>query len=144
MKKLQRGRDGCHVSRIKIKHHQLKSNVFVLGVCILTLVYAAVIRGVSPSSCRSRRHTSRNFAEWVTSVGAVWLEAHTGTGAQADVRRQVWPPWEVLRLSGRHGEAHRCHYSSLERDRGWVGALCGMQEKREGEGGVTDWPAGLS
>lgn len=62
MKKLQRGRDSGHVSSIKNKHHQLKRNVFVLGVCILTLVYAAVIRAVSPSSCRSRRHTSRNFA----------------------------------------------------------------------------------
>lgn len=30
------------------------------------------------------------------------------------------------------------------KETGGGGALCGMQEKREGEGGVTDWPAGLS
>ena len=106
-------------------------------VCF-TLVHAAVFRCVAPSSCRP---ASRHLAEWVASIHALpGAESHAGAGAGADVRRRVGQPREVLRLGGRHREAHRCHGSSLGKSRGegravvWDAAGKGVGERSRTSG----------
>lgn len=101
-------------------------------MCILTLLYAAVLRRVSPSSsCGSgRRGASRHLAERLAAADAFpGPEAHAGPGAGADVGRRVGQPREVLRLGGRHREAHRRHGCSP-----WKRRKYGMQAT---EGEVT-------
>lgn len=58
--------------------------------------------------------------------------------AGAEVRRRVGHPRDVLGLGGRHGEADRCHGSSLRE-------VSGGQEMQEGKGGdlIMDWLAVL-
>lgn len=103
-------------------------------VCLFfTLVHTAVFRRVGPSSCRP---ASRHLAEWVASIDALpGAESHAGAGAGADVGRRVGQPREVLRLGGRHREAHRCHGSSLGNSRrGGEGCGVGREGGRVGLG----------
>lgn len=72
----------------------------------LTLLHAAVLRRVGPSSS-SRGHARRRLAERVAAVDALpGAEAYAGARAGADVGRRVRQSREVLGLGGCDREAH--------------------------------------
>lgn len=82
-----------------------------------TLFHAAVVRCAICSRCGARRH----LGERVTSIDALFgTEAHLCAGAGADVGRCFRQSRQVLRLGGRHREAHRRHGGSLGERREWT------------------------
>lgn len=107
---------------------------------VSTLLHAAVVRRAT----RSCSGAGRRLGERVASIDALFgTEAHPGAGAGADVGRRFRQSREVLRLGGRHREAHRRHGGSLGERGGWTGGGVAREPRarsveREGEGRVVE------
>ena len=90
----------------------VKNQIYLCVCCVsgalFTLLCVAVVGRLRASSSSSRCGSSRGgVAERVAPVHALpGAEAHAGARSGADVRGCVRQPGEVLRLGGRHGEAH--------------------------------------
>lgn len=107
----------------------MNSSVCVCVFVSLTLLHAAVVRRLGPA--RRGRRAPPGLAERVAPVDALpGAEAHASAGAGADVGRRVGQPGEVLRLGGRHREAHRGH--------GRVTLQGGGEKEKTGRGGAGD------